>query len=35
MKVDAEAAGVDVDDHTWAVPYLPIDPKDVGRTYEP
>jgi 2-isopropylmalate synthase len=18
----------------WAVPYLPIDPKDVGRTYE-
>ena len=34
MKVDAEAAGVDVDDHTWAVPYLPIDPKDVGRTYE-
>src|SRR3712207_1725315 len=19
---------------TWAVPYLPIDPKDVGRTYE-
>ncbi len=25
MKVDAEAAGVDVDDHTWAVPYLPID----------
>ncbi len=34
MKVDAEAAGVDVDDHTWAVPCLPIDPKDVGRTYE-
>lgn len=21
-------------DHCWAVPYLPIDPKDVGRTYE-
>lgn len=21
-------------DSTWAVPYLPIDPKDVGRTYE-
>ncbi|AYA24850.1 2-isopropylmalate synthase [Rhodococcus rhodochrous J3] len=34
MKVDADAAGVDIDDHTWAVPYLPIDPKDVGRTYE-
>jgi 2-isopropylmalate synthase len=23
-----------VDDFAWAVPYLPIDPKDVGRTYE-
>ncbi|UYP19306.1 2-isopropylmalate synthase [Rhodococcus sp. Z13] len=34
MKADADAAGVDIDDHTWAVPYLPIDPKDVGRTYE-
>ena len=31
---DAEAAGVSVDDMTWDVPYLPIDPKDVGRTYE-
>jgi 2-isopropylmalate synthase len=26
--------GVSVDDLEWAVPYLPIDPKDVGRTYE-
>ncbi len=34
MKVDADAADSDVDDLTWAVPYLPIDPKDVGRTYE-
>ena len=34
MKKDAEAAGVAVDDFTWAVPYLPIDPKDVGRSYE-
>ncbi len=34
MEVDAAAAGVDVDQHSWAVPYLPIDPKDVGRTYE-
>lgn len=34
MAVDAEAAGVPVDDFTWQVPYLPIDPKDVGRTYE-
>ena len=23
-----------MDDFTWAVPYLPIDPKDVGRSYE-
>ena len=34
MQQDANGAGVDVDDYTWAVPYLPIDPKDVGRTYE-
>ena len=30
----AEAAGQTVDDIVWAVPYLPIDPKDVGRSYE-
>ena len=34
MEVDAKAAGTDVDGIPWAVPYLPIDPKDVGRTYE-
>ena len=34
LKRDADAAGVAVDDFTWQVPYLPIDPKDVGRTYE-
>lgn len=34
MKVDADAADKDVDDILWQVPYLPIDPKDVGRTYE-
>ncbi|WP_107653727.1 2-isopropylmalate synthase [Nocardia suismassiliense] len=34
MKVAADDADADVDDITWAVPYLPIDPKDVGRTYE-
>ncbi|KUH66087.1 2-isopropylmalate synthase [Mycolicibacterium novocastrense] len=34
MKVDADAADQDVDDILWQVPYLPIDPKDVGRTYE-
>ncbi|MGW6914497.1 2-isopropylmalate synthase [Kitasatospora sp. NPDC054939] len=31
---DAQAAGTPVDAFTWAVPYLPIDPKDVGRNYE-
>jgi 2-isopropylmalate synthase len=31
---DAAAAGRTVDEIPWAVPYLPIDPKDVGRTYE-
>lgn len=30
----AARAGHPVDDHEWEVPYLPIDPKDVGRTYE-
>ncbi|MEU0542512.1 2-isopropylmalate synthase [Nocardia sp. NPDC005978] len=34
MKAAADAAGSDVDDIIWEVPYLPIDPKDVGRTYE-
>lgn len=34
MKLDADAADQDVDDILWQVPYLPIDPKDVGRTYE-
>jgi 2-isopropylmalate synthase len=34
MAVTAEAEGATVDDIVWAVPYLPIDPKDVGRSYE-
>jgi 2-isopropylmalate synthase len=34
MKVAADEAGSDVDDMLWQVPYLPIDPRDVGRTYE-
>ncbi|MEU4780792.1 alpha-isopropylmalate synthase regulatory domain-containing protein, partial [Micromonospora sp. NPDC023633] len=34
LAKDAAAAGVPIDQHTWAVPYLPIDPKDLGRTYE-
>ncbi|WP_197285103.1 2-isopropylmalate synthase [Sciscionella sediminilitoris] len=34
LSREAEAAGVPIDEHPWEVPYLPIDPKDVGRTYE-
>ncbi len=34
MKADSETAGVDVDSFRWEVPYLPIDPRDLGRTYE-
>jgi 2-isopropylmalate synthase len=34
MEARAAAAGVDVDQIDWAVPYLPIDPKDLGRSYE-
>jgi 2-isopropylmalate synthase len=34
LERDAKAAGREVRDHTWAVPYLPIDPLDIGRTYE-
>ncbi|WP_433081107.1 2-isopropylmalate synthase [Dactylosporangium sp. CA-052675] len=34
LNRDAAAAGVDVDQFTWGVPYLPVDPKDLGRSYE-
>src|SRR3954463_15903745 len=34
LERDAADAGVPIDDFTWGVPYLPIDPKDVGRSYE-
>lgn len=34
MGIRAEEQGKTVDDIEWAVPYLPIDPKDVGRSYE-
>ncbi|MCU1629363.1 MAG: 2-isopropylmalate synthase [Pseudonocardia sp.] len=34
MKADAVEAGVEVDEMPWEVPYLPVDPKDIGRTYE-
>jgi 2-isopropylmalate synthase len=34
MKISADEADSDIDDILWQVPYLPIDPKDVGRNYE-
>lgn len=34
MEARAAAQGVSVDEIEWAVPYLPIDPKDLGRSYE-
>ncbi len=34
MEADAHAQGKSVDDLVWAVPYLPVDPKDLGRSYE-
>ncbi|MDM4761838.1 2-isopropylmalate synthase [Galbitalea sp. SE-J8] len=34
MEADATASGVSVDELVWAVPYLPVDPKDLGRSYE-
>lgn len=34
MAAAAASRGVSVDEIEWAVPYLPIDPKDLGRSYE-
>jgi len=34
MDKEAQSKGVSVNDLIWSVPYLPIDPKDVGRSYE-
>ncbi len=34
LQRDADAAAKTLHDMVWAVPYLPIDPKDVGRSYE-
>ena len=33
-EVAAEMAGSEVENFVWLVPYLPIDPKDIGRSYE-
>ena len=34
MERRAKAAGTSIDDLDWGVPYLPIDPHDIGRSYE-
>ncbi|OII35068.1 2-isopropylmalate synthase [Curtobacterium sp. MMLR14_010] len=34
MKAKAAVAGKSIDEVEWAVPYLPVDPKDIGRSYE-
>jgi 2-isopropylmalate synthase len=34
MAAEAEAAGTGIDQVPWRVPYLPLDPRDVGCTYE-
>jgi len=34
MAAAAEVAGKPVEQREWAVPYLPVDPKDLGRSYE-
>ena len=33
-EVAADRVGADLDKFVWLVPYLPIDPKDIGRTFE-
>lgn len=34
LESAASAAGKSIDEIPWEVPYLPIDPRDVGRSYE-
>jgi 2-isopropylmalate synthase len=34
MQVEAKEKGTSVDDLVWGVPYLPVDPHDLGRSYE-
>jgi 2-isopropylmalate synthase len=34
LEQGAASAGTPVERYEWGVPYLPIDPKDVGRSYE-
>jgi 2-isopropylmalate synthase len=34
LERDAKESGTALEDVRWEVPYLPIDPKDIGRSYE-
>ncbi len=34
LDAKAKAQGIDISDIAWEAPYLPIDPHDVGRSYE-
>jgi len=34
LEREAKEAGTAIEDVRWEVPYLPIDPKDIGRSYE-
>jgi 2-isopropylmalate synthase len=34
LHAAADKAGVPVEQYPWAVPYLPVDPHDIGRSYE-
>ena len=34
LEAEAAEIGVPVEQHRWEVPYLPVDPKDIGRSYE-
>jgi len=34
LEAEAAGAGVEFGDYAWNVPYLPLDPHDVGRSYE-
>lgn len=34
LEAEAAKAGIPVSEQSWAVPYLPVDPKDLGRSYE-
>ncbi|MCL2454555.1 MAG: 2-isopropylmalate synthase [Micrococcales bacterium] len=34
MEARSTATGVSIDEMVWAVPYLTVDPRDIGRTYD-